>query len=129
MMRRAEGSGGFTLIEVMISAAVIAVMCAALLGSLMHVDINNRRFHDENVAYRACHQWIEQLMSEDLDSMLLQDGSTFIVNGMSAGAQTGTVTITDLMWGPGGGTADKAYEIRVQVPAANVTLVAVRTRT
>ena len=128
-MKKEQDTGGFTLIEVMIAMAIIGIMCTALLGSLMNIDMNNRRFHDENVAYRACHQWIETLMSQDMDTMLLQHGSTFTVNGLSSGPQTGTVTLTDLMWGPVGARADKAYEIRIQIPAVNITLTAIRTRT
>ena len=133
MMKRKQNSGGFTLIEVMISAAIIAIMAAALLASLVKIDMNNRRYHDRTIAYRACHQWIETLMAQDLDTMILADRSTFDVNGMSIGMQKATVYIRDLNWA----AADKAYEIRIELPyeiraqgpSPIVTLVAVRTRT
>lgn len=130
MRRECEGSeAGYTLIEVMVAAAIIGVMCTTMLGVMVKIDTDNRAFHDENIAYRACHQTIEVLMAEDLDSMLLQDNNTFQVDGLSAGTQTGTIDIIDLNWGPAGDAADKAYQIRLDVPAAGVTLSAIRSRT
>jgi prepilin-type N-terminal cleavage/methylation domain-containing protein len=130
MRRECEGSeAGYTLIEVMVAAAIIGVMCTSMLSVMLKIDTDNRAFHDENIAYRACHQMIEVLMADDLDSMLLQKGNTFQVDGLSAGTQTGTIDIIDLNWGPAGDTADKAYQIRLDVPAAGVTLSAIRSRT
>jgi hypothetical protein len=91
---------------------------------MIKVDNANRYLHNRAIAYRAAHQTMEVLLSEDMDVMLLQNGNTFAVSNPSIGPETGTITITDLNWV----SPDKAYEIRVEVPNLGVVLTGVRAR-
>jgi len=124
-----RGEKGFSLLEVMFASAIVGVMCVAVLGLMLQIDASNRFIYDRTICYRAAHQAMEILMAEDLDSMLLQDGNSFVVTECRAGPQQGTITVTDLNWGPAGDVADKAYSVQLDVPSFGVMLTAVRTRT
>jgi prepilin-type N-terminal cleavage/methylation domain-containing protein len=116
---------GFSLLEVMIATAIVGIMCVGTLQLMIQIDHNNRRMYDRTICYRAAHQVMEVLRAEDTDSMVLQDGNSFVVTECIFGPQNGTITVIDLGWNG----ADKAYEIRLEVPNYGVILTAVRTRT
>jgi prepilin-type N-terminal cleavage/methylation domain-containing protein len=126
MNGRANGNEkGFSLLEVMIATAICSIMCVGTLALMVQIDETNRRMYDRTICFRAAHQAMEILRAEDVDSMLLQDGNTFVATECVYGPQTGKISIQDLGWnGP-----DNAYLIRVDIPSYGVTLTAVRTRT
>jgi len=119
------GNRGFSLLEVMIATAIAGIMCVGTLTLMVQVDNNNRRIYDRTISYRATHQAMEVLLAEDLDSMLLQDGNSFVVTECVYGPQMGNISITDLGWGG----ANQAFLVQLTVPSYGVTLSAVRTRT
>jgi prepilin-type N-terminal cleavage/methylation domain-containing protein len=119
---------GFSLLEVMFATAICSIMCVGTLVVMVQIDNNNRFMFNRTVAYRATHQAMEILLAEDLDSMLLQDGNNFVVTETTSGPCTGSITITDALWGPGG-AADKAYLVRLEVPRYGVVITALRART
>jgi prepilin-type N-terminal cleavage/methylation domain-containing protein len=129
---RTEGSGGekgFSLIEVMIACAIAAVVCAAVITVELQTDSANRYLHNRTIAYRAAHQIMEIMLSDDMDLMLLQNGNTFVVNEMQGGPTTGTITMTDLGWNG----SDRAWKIVLTIPlpgtrGESISLEAVRAR-
>jgi prepilin-type N-terminal cleavage/methylation domain-containing protein len=125
MMR--SGSKGMSLLEVMIATAIVGIMCAGTLEVMVRIDQNNRFMYNRTIAYRATHQAMEVLLAEDLDSMILQNGNTFVVTETTSGPAAGTITITDTNWGAAG-AADKAYRVRLEVPEYGVVLEALRAR-
>jgi hypothetical protein len=112
----------------MIATAICSIMCVGTLSLMVQIDNRNRTIYDRTIAFRACHQAMEILLAEDVDSMVLQDGNSFVVTECSRGPQLGNITISDkaLDWAM---AADQAYEIRLDVPSLGVTLQAIRTRT
>jgi prepilin-type N-terminal cleavage/methylation domain-containing protein len=130
LTERGHREGGFTLIEVMIAVAVAGILCASVITVQIKIDDSNRYLFDRTTASRAAHQMMEILVADDIDSMLLQNGNTFAVTGMKGGAQTGTISISDLGWVGAG----MSYRIRLTVPIPSIdnqtfVLEAVRTRT
>jgi prepilin-type N-terminal cleavage/methylation domain-containing protein len=121
---------GFTLIEVMVACAIASILCASVITVELQMDNSNRYLFNRTTGSRAAHQMMEILLSDDMDSMLLQNGNTFAVTGMIGGAMTGTITMTDLGWT---GQSDMAWKVKLVVPLPgnqNETFVleAVRTR-
>ena len=123
-----QGARGMSLLEVMIATAITGIMCVGTLALQVQIDSNNRYMYNRTIAYRATHQAMEILLAEDLDSMIVQNGNSFVVTETSSGPAAGTITITDTFWGLGG-AADKAYRVRLEVPEYGVVLEALRTRT
>lgn len=147
-MSVARNDKGFSLLEVVIATGIIGLMCAGVLTAIYRTDLNNRYLFGHTVAARAAHQTMEILLSQDIDTMVLQHGNSFAVFVPKTGQDTGTVTIdsaavingeiasgdyarvlgtifiTPLDWtGPG-----KAYSIRVEIPDFGVVLIATRAR-
>jgi prepilin-type N-terminal cleavage/methylation domain-containing protein len=144
-------SKGFTLIEVIIATGIIGIICAGVVTVIYQTDRTNRFLFQYTVATRAAHQAMEVLQSEDLDTLLAQNGAKFAVlvnntvedtgavtmdgvndadvDALIAGGRfalyQGTVSVADLGWKG----ADKAYQVTVTVPALGVTLSTVRSRT
>jgi len=117
-------SKGFSLLEVLVAAGILGIMCAGVLAVIVQIDQSNRYLQNRTIAFRAAHQTMEVLLSDDMDLMLLQNGNTFAVNNPTGHPETGTITITDLNWiGP-----DKAYQIRLEVPNLGVVLTGARAR-
>lgn len=123
-----SGSRGFSLIEMMIAMAVLALICSGILVAVAQTERNNRLLHDEDVAFRAAHQMLEIQISQDYDSMLLNNGLEFDVVGVGGKTIKGKVTMNDLNWN---GLANMAYEVVVEIPitpAYTARLTAVRVR-
>jgi prepilin-type N-terminal cleavage/methylation domain-containing protein len=119
---------GFSLLEVMIATAICGLMSAMTLTLMVQIDNHNRSIHDRAIAYRASHQAMEVLLAEDVDSMILQDGNSYVVTECLKGPQLGNITVTDMAVG-WGIAPNQAYEITLDMPQMGVTLRAIRTRT
>jgi len=119
------GRKGFSLLEVMVAAAIAGILCAGVVTVMYRTEHTGRYLYDCTVATRAAHQTMEILLADDMDSMILQNGNTFTVSNLTCGSTGGTITITDLGWMG----SDQAYQLRVRVDRFGVDLSSVRTRT
>jgi uncharacterized protein (TIGR02598 family) len=129
---RAEG--GFSLLEVMIAMAVLAIAMAGILGLLLVTHQHNQSASETTMAYKACQEVMEQLQGMTYDEVLAQNGVTFAAKKLHPDQQIGLITVTDAS--PPGDPDTKA-EIRVSVraqpgqiskQAINVELVTWRSR-
>lgn len=126
-----RSNAGFSLLEVMVALAILAVLVAGLGQTVFMSMETGKVVEDTVIAHKAAHQVMENLMGLDLDTMLLQNGNTFQVgsdeNMTTSKASTGTITITDVgtTWGE---AASQAYQVQVQVPEFMVDLSTIRVR-
>lgn len=121
--------GGFSLLEAMVATLVATVLIVGLAQALTAGSYTNFFRDDQVMCFKASHQALEELLSLDMDEMLLQDGNTFTIgsdiNPLKTGTATGTITMTDLGWES---LTDKAYKIVLTVDNFNVELTTVRAR-
>ena len=123
-VRGRAASKGMTLLEVMIASALMVIMCVTVISYMLKVDHDNRYLHNRTIAYRAAHEMMEILLADEMDSMLLQSGVPFAVTQLTTGTTTGNIAMTDLNWN----AVDQAYLITITIPAYDVVLCTVRTR-
>ncbi len=94
MRLRLRKQRGFTLLELMIAAAVLIVALTGLLGTYITCLELNELTRNSNLALNAAQAVFEEIRSADfLNLPANYDGYTFQVAGMSANSSLGYVAI------------------------------------
>lgn len=139
-MRRWDRSAraGFTLVEVMIALALIALGVLVALTMITTSSMQGEISKEQAIGFRACQDVMEALMSMDRDTLLAQmnwqiannQASTFTVPALhSANPPTGTYSVIDVT-GTINSSATTTQLVQLQVRLiwknVNVTLTSVR---
>ena len=86
-MRKPLGKKGFTLIEMIISVALLAVAGTAVASLFMNAQINNRKAHDLDQSTARLSAWIEEIKASPeirIDGEPSSDEALLIFNGQGS---------------------------------------------
>ena len=110
-----RSQGGFSLLEVMIAMAVLAIAVVGTLGVLLVTHQHNTATDEASLAHKACQEMMEQLVGMTYDTMLAQDGLAFVAPKLHATQAIGAIQITEPV-------ADRAeMRVRIQTQPGQVT--------
>ncbi|HLG42238.1 MAG TPA: prepilin-type N-terminal cleavage/methylation domain-containing protein [Planctomycetota bacterium] len=125
--------GGFTMVEVMIALALIAIGVLIGLTMITTSSMQNEISKEQAIGYRACQDVMEALMTMDQPTLLAQmaaSPATFTVPPLNpATPPTGSYTITDITTtvNPSATSTELVQiQIRLLYKNVNVTLTSLR---
>lgn len=84
---------GFTLIEVMIAAAVIAIVLIGVVSTLSTAFVADRVASESTRAQNYCRQTMETLMEQEFSTLPTFNGSSIVRGTLSANIETTTVAV------------------------------------
>jgi len=106
---------GFSLLEVMIALAVLAIAMIGTLSVLLVVHQHNTATDEASLATKACQEMMEQLLNMTYDTMLVQDGIAFVAPKLHATQAIGTLQVTEPV-------PDRAeMRVRIQTQPGQIT--------
>jgi Tfp pilus assembly protein PilV len=118
---------GMTLLEIVIAFMVLALAIVGTMSLIVVVASHNEARAESNMAYKACQDILERLLSMDYATMSLQNGVTFAVTKINATQNIGTITITNV--NPANLGDANAGNDTTGAGAGNMCLVEVRVQT
>lgn len=100
-------SAGFTLIELMVTVAILVVALTALLASYANMFILGDMARDVSRATNAIRARMEEIKQVEFDSLDSLDATTFDLDGFAAADAEGRIEVSDI----GGGSNLKQIRI------------------
>lgn len=91
--QRAKNSRGFTLLELMIGAAVLITALAGLIAAFSGCFTLNETARNTTIAINGAQDRIEWIRNITFDQISNQDGTNFEINGLSDGDSEGIVEV------------------------------------
>jgi prepilin-type N-terminal cleavage/methylation domain-containing protein len=85
---------GYSLIEIIVVLALVAIMTSTIIAVLINVQVLNRKIEFRSLAYKALDSKVESLRATAFDSVT---SGSFAVSGLPAA--TGNVTSTNIIEG------------------------------
>lgn len=94
--KRKRGQLGMTLLEIIIAFMVLSLAIVGTMSLIVVVASHNEARAESNMAYKACQDILERLLSMDYATMTLQNGVTFAVTKINATQNIGSIVITNV---------------------------------
>ena len=132
MQKRKRSQAGMTLLEIVIAFMVLAIAIVGTMSLIIVVASHNEARAESNMAYKACQDILERLLSMDYATMTAQNGVTFAVTKINPTQNIGSIVITNV--NPAnlddanagndttGGVANQMCLVEVRVQTATVGL-------
>jgi len=97
MKKRGKRSqAGMTLLEIVIAFMVLAIAIVGTMSLIIVVASHNEARAESNMAYKACQDILERLLSMDYATMTAQNGVTFAVTKINPTQNIGSIVITNV---------------------------------
>lgn len=90
---RSPGRRGFTLLEILLALAVLAVGALVCMSIIMTVSKSNESNKETNIGYKAAQDVMEALLTMTWNDMLAQNNVSFTAVQLPPGRNTGTIRV------------------------------------